>query len=76
MEKVEKRAFQKGWFKVPNGDVAKTRVRLMAALDVTTRVAFLNRMKGKTTNTKEDIENIERIFGEVGIAKKDVWGEV
>ncbi len=73
---VEKKAFAKGWFKVPQGEAASVRIKLMVAMDVTTRMGFLNRMKGLCVHTPEQIKDIERIFGEVGIAKRDIWGVV
>ncbi len=75
-ERVEKKAFQRGWFKVPQGEVAGVRIKLMVALGVTTRMAFLNNLNGKTNHTAEQIKDIERIFGEVGIHKKDIWGTI
>ena len=67
-------AFQKGWFRVPQGDVAAVRIKLMSALGVTTRVGFLNRLNGLVTHTDEERAAIESIFNNYGIT--DAWGVV
>jgi hypothetical protein len=71
---MEKKSFQKGWFKIPQGNVAAARVRLMATLGVTTRAAFRDRMNGKVNHTEDEILAIEEIFSAYGIA--DIWGTV
>lgn len=71
---MEKKSFQKGWYKIPQGNVAAARVRLMAALGVTTRQAFRNRMNGQVTHTEDEILVIEGIFSDYGIT--DIWGTV
>ncbi len=74
MGKTEKKAFQRGWYSIPQGKVAEARIRLMATLNVTTRMGFLNNMKGGTTHSKEEIKAIEDIFHSYGI--KEIWGRV
>lgn len=39
-------SFNKGWSQVKNGDIPECRNKLMAALNIKTRAAFLNRLKG------------------------------
>jgi len=67
-------SFQKGWFKVPNGEVAAARAKLMAVLGVTTRVGFLNRLNGKVNHTDDERTAIEEIFNNHGVT--EVWGRV
>lgn len=46
----------------------------MAALDINTRMAFLNRLKGEVEPKVSEVRAIEAVFAEYGI--KDVWGNV
>lgn len=68
----EQFSFNKGWSQVKNGDVRKCKKRLMDALGIKTRVAFLNRLKGEVEPKVSEAKAIEAIFAEYGI--KEVWG--
>ena len=67
-------SFQKGWAHVKQGDARAVRAKLMTALDITSRVSFLDRMKGKIEPLVTEAEAIERVFAEYGIT--DCWGHV
>jgi hypothetical protein len=67
-------SFLKGWLKVPQGKVHEVRVKLMKALNITTRVAFLDRLNGKVEPKVTEHAAIEEIFKGYGI--KDIWGGV
>ena len=68
----EQFAFQLGWSQVKNGDISECRAKLMAALNINTRMAFLNRLKGEVEPKVSEARAIEAVFAEYGI--KDVWG--
>ena len=72
MMSKEQFSFNKGWSQVKNGDIAECRTRLMAALNINTRPAFLNRLKGEVEPKISEVRAIEAIFAEYGIT--DVWG--
>jgi len=65
-------SFNKGWSQVKNGDIARCREQLMAALNISSRVAFLNRLKGEVEPKISEVRAIESVFAEYGIT--DVWG--
>lgn len=65
-------SFNKGWAQVKNGDIPRCREELMAALNVKTRAAFLNRMKGEVEPKISEAKAIEDVFAKYGI--KEVWG--
>ncbi len=66
-------SFKKGWSQVKQGDVAQVREKLMCALSITTRMAFLDRLNGKVEPKITEHRSIEEIFSDYGI--KDVWGD-
>ncbi|MDD7529537.1 MAG: hypothetical protein PUK16_01065 [Prevotellaceae bacterium] len=65
-------SFKKGWSQVKYGDIPRCREELMAALNVKTRAAFLNRMKGEVEPKVSEAKAVEEVFSEFGIT--DVWG--
>ncbi len=65
-------SFKKGWSQVKNGDVRECRKQLMYALNITTRAAFLNRLKGHIEPKMSEVSAIEAVFAQYGI--KEVWG--
>ncbi|MDR1755583.1 MAG: hypothetical protein LBR65_01295 [Culturomica sp.] len=65
-------SFQKGWSQVKQGDAATVRSKLMAALNITTRMAFLDRLNGKVEPKITEYQSIESIFAEYGII--EIWG--
>ncbi len=65
-------SFQKGWSQVKQGDAATVRSRLMEALNITTRMAFLDRLNGKVEPKITEHQAIESIFAEYGIT--EIWG--
>ena len=66
-------SFQKGWSQVRQGDVAGMRKKLNTALNLTTRMAFLNRLNGKVEHKITEYKAIEKIFNEYGII--EIWGK-
>lgn len=68
----EQFSFNRGWSQVKNGDIQKCREKLMAALGIKTRAAFLIRMKGEVEPKISEARAIEQVFSEFGI--KDIWG--
>ena len=70
----KKFSFQKGWFQLRQTEIAPARTKIMAALNITTRPAFIGRLNGDTEGTPAERETIERIFLEYGI--KDIWGRM
>jgi hypothetical protein len=73
-EKTQPYSFMKGWMKVRQEDVGKARAKLMLALGITTRKAFLNRLSGKITPMHDEYAKIEKIFAEFGIT--EIWGDL
>jgi len=71
---MNKFSFQKGWSQVRQGDISAVRVRLMSVLNISTRMAFLDRLNGKVEHKVSEYEAIERVFADYGIT--DVWGPV
>lgn len=65
-------SFNKGWSQVKNGDIPECRNKLMTALNIKTRAAFLNRLKGDVEPKVSEVKAIEDVFAEFGI--KDIWG--
>ncbi len=65
-------SFNKGWSKVKNGDIPECRKKLMAALNIKTRAAFLNRLNGDVEPKISEVKAIENVFAEYGVL--DVWG--
>lgn len=68
----EQFSFNKGWSQVKNGDISECRAKLMAALGINTRMAFLNRLKGEVEPKVSEAKAIEAVFADYGI--KAVWG--
>ena len=66
-------AFQRGFSQVMNKDVQAVRHEIMDALNVTTRPAFLSRLRGEVEPKVSEAEKIEAIFSKYGVT--DVWGE-
>lgn len=69
----EQFSFNKGWSQLRQCDISKCRKELMAAFNVTTRAAFLKRLKGNVIPNVLEAHNVETVFAKYGI--KDVWGE-
>lgn len=65
-------AFEKGFSQVMNKDVQAVRHEIMDALNVTTRPAFLSRLRGEVEPRVSEAAKIEEVFAKYGI--KDVWG--
>lgn len=68
----EQFSFNLGWSQVKQGDIPDCRAKLMDALNVKTRAAFLNRMKGIVEPRISEVKAVEAVFAAFGI--KDVWG--
>ena len=66
-------SFRNGWLQVRQGDIRVVRKKLYEALNITSGVAFCNRMKGLVEPRVSEHEAIERIFSEYGIT--EVWGD-
>lgn len=69
----EQFSFNKGWSQLRQCDISKCRKELMAVFNVTTRAAFLQRLKGNVIPNVLEAHNVETVFAKYGI--KDVWGE-
>ena len=69
----EQFSFKKGCSQLRQCDISKCRKELMAAFNVTTRAAFLQRLKGNVIPNVLEAHNVETVFAKYGI--KDVWGE-
>lgn len=69
----EQFSFIKGWSQLRQCDISKCRKELMAAFNVTTRAAFLQRLKGNVIPNVLEAHNVEKVFAKYGI--NDVWGE-
>ena len=69
----EQFSFNKGWSQLRQCDISKCRKELMAAFNVTTRAACLQRLKGNVIPNVLEAHNVETVFAKYGI--KDVWGE-
>lgn len=65
-------SFLRGWSQVKNCDISRCREDLMHALNVTTRAAFLNRLKGHVEPKMSEITAVEKVFSTYGIS--EVWG--
>jgi len=65
-------SFQKGWYQLRQHQVAEARNKIMAKFGITTRMAFLKRLNGKTMGMQAERDAIEAIFAEYGIT--EVWG--
>jgi hypothetical protein len=70
--KTNKFPFKRGWMQVKQGEVRTVRAKLMTALNITTRVAFLDRLNGRVVPKVTEYEAIEAIFKSHGIT--DIWG--
>lgn len=67
-------AFQLGWSQVRNKDMQSVRKELMEVLGVTTRAAFLARLKGDVEPKVSQAKAVEEVFAKYGV--KNVWGIV
>ena len=67
-------SFQKGWSQVKQGDAATVRSKLMIALNITTRMAFLDRLNGKVEPKVTEHRAIEDVFAEYSIT--EIWGTI
>jgi hypothetical protein len=65
-------SFQKGWSQVKQGEAASVRSKLMSALNITTRMAFLDRLNGKVEPKVTEYAAIEQVFKAYGIT--EIWG--
>ena len=70
----EQFAFQLGWSQVKNRDIQKVKKELMQKLGLSSRMAFLNRVKGVVEPKVSEAKAIEETFAKYGI--KEVWGVV
>lgn len=66
-------SFMKGWNQLKVGDALVVRIKIMTALNLSSRAGFLYRLKGRCEPTVSEAQAIESIFKEYGI--RDVWGE-
>lgn len=70
----EQFAFQLGLSQVKNRDIQKVKKELMQKLGLSSRMAFLNRVKGNVEPKVSEAKAIEETFAKYGI--KEVWGVV
>ena len=69
----EQFSFNKGWSQLRQCDISKCRKELMEAFNVTTRAAFLQRLKGNVIPNVLEANNVEKVFAKYGITAE--WGE-
>lgn len=67
-------SFRHGFMQVKNKDLQDVKQKIMTAIGVETRAAWLNRLNGKVEPKVSEAEAIEAIFRQYGITK--VWGEI
>ena len=58
----EQFSFNKGWLQLRQADIAACRRELMEAFNVTTRAAFLQRLKGNVIPNVLEAHNVEKVF--------------
>ena len=58
----EQFSFNKGWLQLRQGDIAACRKELMVVFNVTTRAAFLQRLKGNVIPNVLEAHNVEKVF--------------
>ena len=68
----EQFSFNKGWLQVKTGDAPEVKRRLMAALNITTRVAWNKRLKGEVEPKVSEAKAIQEVFADYQIT--EVWG--
>ena len=70
---MNKFSFKKGFGQVQNKDLKEVKSELMTALNIKTRYAWGQRLKGEVEPRISEAQSIEAIFAEREI--KDIWGE-
>jgi hypothetical protein len=71
-KKMTEFSFRKGWYQVKQGEARDVRAKIMSALNIATRMAFIDRLNGKYEPRVTEAKAIESIFAEHGIT--DIWG--
>ena len=66
-------SFKKAWSQVRQKDIEDVRNEIMAALGLTTKAAFYNRLNGDVEPKVSEANAIEDIFNKYGIT--EIWGE-
>ena len=66
-------SFKKAWSQVRQKDIEDVRNEIMAALALTTKPAFYNRLNGDVEPKVSEAKAIEDIFNKYGIT--EIWGE-
>ena len=70
---MNKFSFKKGFGQVQNKDLQEVKSELMTALNIKTRYAWGQRLKGEVEPRISEAQSIEAIFAKREI--KDIWGE-
>jgi len=70
---MNKFSFRKGFGQVQMKDLQEVKSELMTALNIKTRYAWGQRLKGEVEPRISEAQAIEAIFAKRGI--KDIWGE-
>lgn len=65
-------AFEKGFNQIPVGLVKKVKKELMEVLDIKSKPAWLNRLRGNVEPKVSEASAIETVFKKYGITK--IWG--
>ena len=66
-------SFKKAWSQVRQKDIEDVRNEIMAALALTTKPAFYNRLNGDVEPKVSEAKANEDIFNKYGIT--EIWGE-
>lgn len=64
-------SFKKGWEQLPIGKMKEARSRIMEALAINTRMAFLTRLNGKVEPKVTEYQKLIEIFKSYGIT--EIW---
>jgi hypothetical protein len=66
-------SFKKGFDQVPYGKAEELKAKLMGALKIKSRAAWLRRLNGNVDPKASEINAVDAVFAEYGITKG--WGE-
>lgn len=70
---MKKFSFKKGFGQIQQKDADAVKKEIMAALGITTRAAWWQRLNGVVEPKVSEAQSIERIFNEYGVT--EIWGD-